>query len=215
MTNPIRILIVDDHKIVRKGLRAILTTEPGLEVVGEAAGGNEAITQALHLRPDVILLDLIMPDKDGVTALREIRKENSQARALVLTSLADDEKIFKAIQAGAGGYLLKDASPKTLFQAIRTVNLGKPYLPAHVTLRLIDGIKQPSDAEVTLSEREIDVIRLVAQGLSNQDIAKALDIAPGTVSVHISAILKKLQLENRVQATLYALRKGWVKLDHK
>ena len=214
--NTIRILIADDHAVVREGLRALITSEPGMEVVGEAEDGVEAITGARSLQPDVILLDLLMPRKNGIEAIQDIKKENPEARILVLTSFAEDDKVFPAIKSGALGYLLKDSSPQELLQAIRDTHAGESSLHPTIARRLIREINRPSDlppAEEPLTEREVDVLKLVAQGLSNQEIAEKLIIGERTVRTHVSHILDKLHLANRTQAALYALKEGLTDLD--
>jgi NarL family two-component system response regulator LiaR len=216
VTETIRILIVDDHPIVRDGLRGLIGTEPGMEVVGEAADGVEAVIQARSLRPDVILLDLVMPRKDGISALKEIKAENPDARILVITSFAEDHQVFTAIKAGALGYLLKDSSPQELLQAIRDVHRDESSLHPTIARKLIDELGQPSNlppTEEPLTEREVEVLQLVAQGLSNQGIAERLVIGEGTVGNYVSDILSKLHLANRTQAALYALRSGLASLD--
>ncbi|MBI4790307.1 MAG: response regulator transcription factor [Chloroflexi bacterium] len=216
MAESIRVLIADDHPIVRAGLRALLLSEAGIECVGEAADGKEAVQQARWLQPDVILLDLVMPNQDGLEAIREIKQENPAARILVLTSFAEDDKVLPAIKAGAQGYLLKDASPQTLLQAIRDVYRGKAWLEPGVASKLIQELVQPTQppsARSPLTGRETQVLALVARGWSNQEIAEALVISERTVRVHISNILSKLHLPNRTQAALHALREGLVTLD--
>jgi NarL family two-component system response regulator LiaR len=207
----IRVLIADDHAIVREGLRALIDTEPGMELAGEAGDGAEAVAMARTLQPDVILLDLIMPHKDGLAALTEIMQDNPQARVLVLTSFAEEEKVFPAIRAGALGYLLKDCSPQELLKAIRDVYRGQASLHPTIARKIIGELHRPSEPipdEEPLTEREIEVLRLVAQGLSNQEIADRLVLSERTVRTHVSSILSKLHLANRTQATRYALRKG-------
>lgn len=209
----IRILIADDHAIVRKGLVTLITTEPGMELVGEAEDGIEVVSKARSLQPDVILLDLVMPRQDGIEAIKEIKAENPAARILVLTSFADDDKVFPAIKAGALGYLLKDSSPLQLLQAIRDVYQGESSLHPTIARKLIRELNQPSDlppAEEPLTKRELQVLRLVAQGLSNQEIATELVVTERTVTTHVSNILAKLHLANRTQATLYAIQEGIV-----
>jgi len=216
MTEPIRILIVEDHAIVRKGLYALLDAKPGVEVIGEAANGDEAVRKARALRPDVILLDLVMPHKDGIAAIREIKQEQPDARILVLTSFAEDEKVFAAIKAGALGYLLKDSMPEELLQAIQAVREGKPSLDPMIAFKLVQELDQPSNlppTEEPLTPREAEVLELVAQGLSNREIARRLVISERTVGQHVGHILTKLHLANRTQAALYALRRGLASLE--
>jgi NarL family two-component system response regulator LiaR len=216
VTETIRILIADDHAIVREGLRALFATEPGLELVGEAADGLEAADKARALKPDVILLDMMMPRLDGLGAIAEIRRHDPQARILVLTSFAEDDKVFPAIKAGALGYLLKDSSPHELLQAIQNVWRGEASLHPAIARKLIRELNQPPSLPPTadpLSQRELEVLRLVAQGLSNDDIAERLVVSERTVRTHVSNILGKLHLANRTQAALYALREGLAKLD--
>jgi NarL family two-component system response regulator LiaR len=216
LTETIHVFIADDHAVVREGLRALISTEPGIEVVGEAADAGEAVARVRSLHPDVILLDLVMPHKSGIEAIREITRENPEARILVLTSFADDDKVFPAIKAGALGYLLKDASPQELLQAIRDVYRGEPSLDPIIALKLIHELKRPTDlplASESLTEREMEVLRLIARGLTNQEIAEMLGISERTVRTHVGNILGKLHLANRTQAALYALRKGLASLN--
>jgi NarL family two-component system response regulator LiaR len=207
----IRVLIADDHAIVREGLRALIDTEPGLELVGEARDGIEAIHLASSLKPDVLLLDLLMPRKDGLAVIAEIKQHELETRVLVLTSFAEDEKVFPAIKAGAQGYLLKDTTPDSLLQAIRDVYHGESSLHPTIARKLIGELHRPSSpppAGEELTEREVEVLSLVAQGLSNQEIADRLIVSERTVRKHVSNILGKLHLANRTQAALYALRAG-------
>ena len=216
MSRPIRVLIADDHAIVRKGIRALLATEAGIEVVGEAQDGRQAIAEASRFQPDVILMDLVMPEVDGIAAIRHISVHQPDVRILVLTSFATDDKIFPAIKAGALGYLLKDTGPHELVQAIRQVCQGESFLHPLVARKLLQELAEPPAQPPTpdpLTERELEVLRLVAQGHSNQEIAGLLMISEATVRTHVSNILGKLHLASRTQAALYALRKGLASLD--
>jgi NarL family two-component system response regulator LiaR len=216
MSQAIRVLIVDDHTIVRKGIRALLAEIEGIEVVGEADNGQEAIAQADTLHPDVILMDLAMPKMDGIEATRQIKASQPESRILVMTSFAADDKVFPAIKAGALGYLLKESAPEDLVQAIRQIHRGESSLHPTIARKVLQEITHPPDHPPTpnpLTEREAEVLRLVAQGLSNQDIAKKLNISDPTVRTHVSNIMSKLHLATRIQAALYALREGLVSLD--
>ena len=214
---PIRVLITDDHAIVRKGIRALLATEPDIKVVGEASNGAEAVTQARALHPDVILMDLVMPTMDGIEATRAITAEQTAARVLVLTSFAADDKVFPAIKAGALGYLLKDSGPTELVRAIHQVHLGEPSLDPSIARKVLGELTHPQKAQPTvdpLTEREVEVLRLIAQGQSNKEIAEKLVVAEMTVRKHVSNILGKLHLASRTQAALYALKEGIVSLEN-
>jgi NarL family two-component system response regulator LiaR len=213
---PIRVLIVDDHTMVRKGICALLAEIEGIEVVGEADNGQEAVAQAERLRPDVILMDLAMPKMDGIEATRQIKTNQPESRILVMTSFAADDKVFPAIKAGALGYLLKESAPEDLVQAIRQIHGGESWLHPTIARKVLQEIARPSDRPPTpdpLTEREAEVLRLVAQGLSNQDIARKLNISDPTVRTHVSNIMGKLRLATRIKAALYALREGLVSLD--
>jgi len=216
MAENIRVLIVDDHAVVREGQRALIATEPGMELVGEGADGIEAIQLTKSLKPDVILIDLLMPCMGGIEAIEKIKAENSKVNILVLTSFAEDEKVFSAIKAGALGYLLKDATPQELLAAIRQVHRGEPSMDSAIANKLMRELQRSSDLPLTeqpLTMREVDVLKLVAQGLTNQDIAEKLVISERTVRTHVSHILDKLHLANRTQAALYALREGLADLN--
>jgi NarL family two-component system response regulator LiaR len=208
MTELIRVLIADDHFVVRQGLTTLLVARNGMKVVGEAATGREAVELARRLQPDVILMDMMMPDMDGPQAIAHIITENPQARILVLTSFGESAKVSAAVQAGALGYLLKDSSPDDLFHAIRSVYRGNLVLPQELALKLM----QPQPVTPTLdqlTEREIDVLRLLAQGQSNQDIAKNLVISTTTVRTHVSSLLNKLGCSNRTQLALFAVQQNF------
>ena len=212
----IRVLVVDDHAIVRKGVRALLAEIEEIEVVGEAGDGQEAMAQAGALNPDVILMDLVMPGVDGIEATRQITKHEPSPRILVLTSFASDDKVFPAIKAGALGYLLKDSEPSALVQAIQQVHRGEPSLQPSIAQKVLLELRHPAALRPTpdpLTDREMEVLRLVAKGLSNPDIARRLVVTEATVRTHVSHILGKLHLANRVQATLYALQEGITSLD--
>jgi NarL family two-component system response regulator LiaR len=216
MTSQIRVLIADDHAILRKGIRALLGTEPDIEVVGETADGLETVAQAKTLHPDVILMDLVMPKIDGIEATRQITAEQPGVRILVLTSFAADDKVFPAIKAGALGYILKDSGPAELVQAIHQVYRGEPSLEPSIALKMLQELSRPREQPPTpdpLSEREMEVLRLLAQGKSNREIAEQLVIAELTVRTHVSNILGKLHLASRTQAALYALKEGLASLD--
>lgn len=218
MSENIRVLIADDHPLIREGLRGLLAAEPDLELVGEAADGSEAVEKTDQLRPDVILLDLLMPVKSGIEAIIEIKEKDPGARILVLTSFADDEQVFPALRAGALGYLLKDSSPQDLLRAIRSVYRGESSLHPAIARRLVLQFSQPavdSSPENPLTQREVEVLKLVAEGLSNQNIADELVVSERTVGKHVGNILEKLHLANRTQAALYALREGLSTLEPK
>ena len=216
MSDNIRVLIADDHAVVRRGLKTLINSEPGMSLVDEAADGVEAVQKAKALQPDVILLDLMMPRKNGMEAIVEIKQNNPDARILVLTSFAENDKVYAAIKAGALGYLLKDSSPEELLDAIRDIYRGESSLPPAIARKLINELNRPSNlppADDPLTERETDVLKLVAQGHTNQEIADTLVISEWTVRTHVRNILGKLHLANRTQAALYALREGLVELE--
>ena len=208
MTTPIRVLIVDDHSVVREGLRAFLRLQDGIEVVGEAGGADEAVVEAAASQPDVVLLDLVMPAGDGVGAIRGLLDAVPGIRVVVLTSFADDAQIFAATAAGAAGYLLKDIDPEALAAAIRDVHDGRPALHPSVAARLMrrGGALGPSHHDMTARER--DVLRLMVEGLANKQIAQRLGIGEKTVKTHVSRVLAKLGVADRTQAAVLAIREG-------
>lgn len=212
----IRILIVDDHTLVREALGLLISGELDMQVVGQAGDGLEAVRQAELLQPDVILLDLMMPHKNGIEAMAEIKQVNPTTRILVLTSFVEDDKVFPAIKAGALGYLLKDSSSRELLEAIRDTYHGESWIHSAIARKLIRELNQPSELPPTenpLTEREAEVLKLVGQGLANQTIAERLAISERTVRAHVSSILTKLHLANRTQAALYAVREGFTNLE--
>lgn len=214
--NPIQVLVVDDHPIVIRGTQALLQEIDGIEIVGEAYNGKMAIQLNKTLKPDVILMDLIMPEMDGIEAIRLITADQPTAKILVLTSFITDDKVFPAIKAGALGYLLKDSNPEDLVTAIRQVYQGQPSLHPSIARKVLKELSRPSpDKPIPdpLTNRETEVLRLLAKGYDNQKISDKLVIAEVTVRTHISRILSKLHLANRVQATLYALREGLTSLE--
>jgi NarL family two-component system response regulator LiaR len=208
---PIRVLLVDDHSVVRQGLRAFLQLQSDVEVVGEAAGGEAAVQAAAASRPDVVLMDLVMPEGDGVEAIRALARVMPAARVLVLSSFADDERVFAAMQAGAAGYLLKDVEPDQLAEAIREVRRGRPALHPDVAARLMRRAADPSPGAEALTRREREVLQLVVEGFANKQIARRLRITEKTVKTHVSNILQKLGVPDRTAAAVLAIRQGLVR----
>ena len=207
----LRVLVVDDESVVREGVVAILSLQPDLEVVGEAQDGLQAVELARKFKPDVILLDMVMPKQDGLATIPKIKEALPNARILVLTSFAESDRVYQAIKSGALGYLLKDATRAQLMQAIRDVADGQASLPPSIAMKVIHEIDHPQQLLYTadpLTRRELEVLRLIARGLSNQEIANALFVHERTVAKYVSSILEKLQLANRTQAALYAIREG-------
>jgi len=207
----IKVLIVDDHAIVRKGIRAVLEAKGDIAVIGDACNGSEAVRLVQELSPDVVLMDLMMPQLDGIRATRAITSEHPATRVLVLTSFAGDEQVFPAIKAGALGYLLKDTGPEELVQAIRQVYRGEPSLDSSVARKLLAELSNPPKKPLTpdpLTARELEVLKLLAQGQSNKEISATLLISEETAHSHVSSILTKLHLASRTRAALYALKEG-------
>lgn len=214
---PIRLLLCDDHPVVRDGLAAILSTQSDFEVIGEASTGTEAVQKAIALKPDVILLDLEMPDLDGAEALKQIRAAQPEARAIVFTAFDTDERIVSAVQAGAHGYLLKGVPREELFKAIRVVSEGGSLLQPVIASKLLNHVRARRDeAEEAepLTDREMEVLRLLAQGKSNKEIAATLVISERTVKFHVSSIMGKLGASNRTEAVSIAAGRGLVSLRH-
>ncbi len=208
----ISVLIVDDHAVVRQGLRTFLDLQDDIDVVGEASNGAEAVEQVRRLLPDVVLMDLEMPEMDGIEATRQVRALSPRTQVIVLTSFSDNERVFPSIKAGAIGYLLKDVSPDDLVRAVQAANRGETQLHPEVARKLINEYSNRDEkrAPAGLTERELDVLRQIARGGSNRDIAAELVISEKTVKTHVSNILSKLHLADRTQAAIYALREGLV-----
>jgi NarL family two-component system response regulator LiaR len=209
MSDKIRVMIADDHAVVRQGLTTFLELQDDIQIVAQASDGEEAARAAARTKPDVALMDLVMPRVDGIEAIAQIAASSPKTRVLVLTSFADDERIFAAIRAGAAGYLMKDVSPQDLAKAVRMVHAGEPILHPSIARRLMDEVGRPADTMPPgehLTERELDVIRLIAKGRSNKEIAQDLVLSEKTVKTHVSNILQKLHLADRTQAALYAVR---------
>ena len=218
MSDKIRVLIAEDHGVVRMGLRALISSEPAFALAGEAVDGAEAVSKALELKPDIIVMDLLMPVKHGIEAISEIRRAWPEARILVLTSYNSTDKVVPAVRAGALGYVLKDAHPQEIIAAIKYLHSGQVYFHQSIARLLFREPLAPAEQEAKceeLTDREMEILRLIAQGLSNEEIAERLVIARSTVGVHIGRILGKLGLANRTQAALYALRTGIASLDSK
>ncbi|WP_329319583.1 response regulator transcription factor [Streptomyces sp. NBC_01262] len=207
--SPIRVLLVDDHQVVRRGLRTFLEVQPDIEVVGEAGDGDEGVLRAQELNPDVILMDVKMPGTDGIAALRKLREEGSKARVLVVTSFTEQRTVVPALRAGAAGYVYKDVDPDALAGAIRSVHAGHVLLQPEVADALLSQ-EQPTGQGRgnALTEREREVLSLIADGRSNREIARALVLSEKTVKTHVSNILMKLDLADRTQAALWAVRHG-------
>lgn len=216
MSEIIRVMIVDDHPVVRQGIRSLLGEEEDIQVVGEAINGRDALAKVEGLKPDVILMDLVMPEMTGIEAIEKITGSHPDARILVMTSFAADDKVFPSIKAGALGYLLKDSDPEDLIRMIRQVYRGELSIHPTIARKVIQELNRPAREPLTpspITEREVEILQLMAQGMENKEIAARLVVRDATVRTHVSNILRKLQLANRVQATLYALRTGLTSLD--
>ena len=210
MTDSIRVLVVDDHAVVREGLRTFLELQDGIEVAGEAADGEEAIALAERLRPDVVLMDLVMPALDGLGAMRALRDRVPEARVIVLTSFADDDKLLPALRAGAAGYLLKNAQPQELARAVRAAHAGEALLDPLVAARLVEALAGDPEPLDRLTPREREVLGLIGRGFSNKLIARELGLSEKTVKTHVGHVLAKLGVTDRTQAALVAVRAGLV-----
>jgi len=213
MVDRIRLLIVDDHPILRQGLWFALDSKFGIEVIGEAINGIDAVQKTIELKPDVILMDLLMPKMDGLEAIKEIKQKIPSQKILVLTSFVGDGKLISAVKNGALGYILKDSPPEELIHAILEVAKGNLYLQPDVAAELVVEMLTPSTKDILhteLTEKEMEILRSLAKGLSNKDIASLLNITVGTTRIHVSSILSKLNLESRTQAALYARQQGLI-----
>jgi NarL family two-component system response regulator LiaR len=216
MSELIRVMVVDDHPVVRQGIKSLLSEEEGIQVVGEAVNGKDAIEKVETLKPDVILMDLVMPEMNGIQAIEKITAAHPDARILVMTSFSADDKVFPSIKAGALGYLLKDSDPEDLIRMIRQVYRGELSIHPTIARKVIQELNHPAKEPLTpspITEREVEILQLLAQGMENKEIAAKLVVRDATVRTHVSNILRKLQLANRVQATLYALRTGLTSLE--
>lgn len=209
----VKVLIVDDHAVVRQGLITFLELQDEIEIVGEASNGKEALDKVVKLQPDVVLMDLVMPIMDGLTAIKEIKKLRPETEVIALTSFADDEKVFTAIRSGATGYLLKDVSPADLVKAVLAAERGEVQLHPEVAKKLMHEVAVPRKENLPdeeLTEREKEVLVLLGRGMSNKEIAREISVSEKTVKAHVSSILNKLNLPGRTHAALYAVRQGYV-----
>ena len=207
--DPIRILLVDDHTVVRRGLRLAFDLEDDLDVVGEAANGQEALARVAELQPDVVVMDLLMPVMNGVDATRAIRRDFPEVEVVALTSVLEDRLVIDVVEAGASGYMLKETRPDELFEAVRAAARGEVRLDPRAQQRLVREVRAPEVKEA-LTDRELEVLKLVAMGASNKSVAQQLGISEATVKSHVSNMLSKLGLKSRTQAALHAIREGWV-----
>ena len=212
MSKTVRILLVDDHEVVRQGLHLFLEPEPQLEIVGEASNGQEALERVAQTQPDVVLMDLLMPVMDGVSAIREIKKQHPQVEVIALTSVLEDCLVVDAVQAGAMGYLLKNTDSDALVEAIYAASKGEVRLHPEAAKRLVREVRTEEMRE-SLTPRETDILKLIAKGQSNKEIAESTSLSEGTVKTHISRLLSKLNLTSRTQAALFALKQGLVSLE--
>jgi NarL family two-component system response regulator LiaR len=210
VTETIRVLVVDDHAVVREGLRSFLELQDGIEVAGEAADGDEAVTLAGQLDPDVVLMDLVMPKVDGLEAMRSLRKRLPSTRVIVLTSFLDDDRLLPALRAGAAGYLLKNAHPAEVARAIRAAHSGEALIDPAVAARLVETLAGREDPLEQLTAREREVLRLLGRGFPNKLIARELEISEKTVKAHVGRVLAKLGVSDRTQAAVVAVRAGLV-----
>jgi two-component system, NarL family, response regulator LiaR len=212
MAEPIRVLLVDDHAVVREGLRAFLDLQDGIEVAGEAEDGRAALAEAARLRPDVILMDLVMPELDGIGAMRSLRDQLPTARVIVLTSFLDDDKLLPALRSGAAGYLLKNAPPQELARAVRAAHAGEALIDPVVAARLVESLTADGEPEPLdrLTPREREVLVLIGRGFPNKQIARELGVSEKTVKTHVGHVLAKLGVSDRTQAAVYAVRSGVV-----
>jgi DNA-binding NarL/FixJ family response regulator len=210
--DPIRVLVADDHAVVREGLRALLELQDGIEIAGEAADGEQAVEEAVHLRPDVVLMDLVMPRLDGLAAMRALREQVPGARVIVLTSFLDDDKLLPAMRAGAAGYLLKNATPGEVVRAVRAAHAGEAVIDPVVAARLVETLAGSGDDEPLdrLTAREREVLVLIARGFPNKLIARELGVSEKTVKTHVGHVLAKLGVTDRTQAAVVAVRSGLV-----
>jgi len=206
-SNPVTVVLVDDHPVVRDGLESMLTTESDIQIVGEAQNGGEALEIIPKLRPNIVIIDLMLPDMDGADVIRTISSASSDTRFIVLTSLAGDEQIYRALEAGARGYLFKDMARKQLVIAIRTVQQGQRYIPAEVGSKIAETFPR-----MDLTFRELEILEMIAGGLQNKQIAPKLNLAETTVNSHVCRILEKLNASDRTQAVTIALRRGIIRL---
>lgn len=209
---PVRVILADDHTVMRQGVRMLLTLDPDIEVVGEASNGQEAVELTRQLQPDVVLMDLLMPVMDGLTAITIIRRDLPQTEIVALTSVLEDSVVTDVVRAGAIGYLLKDASGEDVVRAVKSAAAGQVHLSPQAAAKLIKDVRSPEQPQA-LTQRETDVLKLLARGHSNKEIAQALNIGEKTVHSHVGAILSKLKVPSRTQAALYAIRTGLVSLN--